>query len=61
MIKIDGSLGEGGGQIVRTAVALSAVTGEAVCIKNIRRARSKPGLAPRACSGYFGTGQDLQC
>ncbi len=47
MIEIDGSFGEGGGQIVRTAVALSAVTGKPVRIKNIRQARPKPGLAPQ--------------
>lgn len=45
MIEIDGSHGEGGGQIVRTAVALSAVTGNSVRIRNIRRGRPKPGLA----------------
>lgn len=45
MIEIDGSFGEGGGQIVRTAVALSAVTGKAVRIARIRQGRSKPGLA----------------
>jgi RNA 3'-terminal phosphate cyclase (ATP) len=45
MIEIDGSFGEGGGQIVRTAVALSAVTGKPVCITRIRQGRSKPGLA----------------
>ncbi len=45
MIEIDGSFGEGGGQIVRTAVALSAVTGKPVHITRIRQGRSKPGLA----------------
>lgn len=45
MIEIDGSLGEGGGQILRTAVAMSAVTGRAVRIKNIRAKRDNPGLA----------------
>lgn len=45
MIEVDGSRGEGGGQIVRTAVALSAVTGDAVRIRNIRKSRPKPGLA----------------
>ncbi len=45
MIEIDGSFGEGGGQIVRTAVALSAVTGEPVRITRIRQGRPKPGLA----------------
>ncbi|MDD1736779.1 MAG: RNA 3'-phosphate cyclase, partial [Methanothrix sp.] len=47
MIEIDGSYGEGGGQIVRTAVVLSAVTGKAVLIKKIRQGRPKPGLAPQ--------------
>jgi len=45
MIEIDGSFGEGGGQIVRTAVALSAVTGKPVRIARIRQGRPKPGLA----------------
>ncbi len=45
MIEIDGSFGEGGGQIVRTAVALSAVTGKSVRIRKIRQGRPKPGLA----------------
>lgn len=47
MIEIDGSSGEGGGQIVRTAVSLSAVTGRAVKIRRIREGRPKPGLAPQ--------------
>ena len=47
LIEIDGSYGEGGGQIVRTAVALSAVTGKPVRIKKIRQGRPKPGLAPQ--------------
>ncbi|MDK2892684.1 RNA 3'-terminal phosphate cyclase [Methanohalophilus sp.] len=44
MITIDGSHGEGGGQIVRTAVALSAVTGTPLKIENIRSRRKVPGL-----------------
>lgn len=44
MIDIDGSYGEGGGQILRTALTLSAVTGRSFRIANIRRNRSKPGL-----------------
>ncbi len=43
-IEIDGSYGEGGGQILRTAVALSAVTGKPCKIKNIRANRRSPGL-----------------
>ena len=44
MIKIDGSYGEGGGQILRTSLALSLVTGRAFSIHNIRAGRRKPGL-----------------
>jgi RNA 3'-terminal phosphate cyclase (ATP) len=42
---IDGSRGEGGGQILRTAMSLSAITGRALRIENIRAGRPKPGLA----------------
>ncbi len=41
---IDGSMGEGGGQILRTALALSVVTGRAFRIERIRARRKKPGL-----------------
>jgi RNA 3'-terminal phosphate cyclase (ATP) len=44
MITIDGSFGEGGGQILRSALALSLVTGKAFRIENIRAGRRKPGL-----------------
>ena len=44
MIIIDGSEGEGGGQIVRNACALSLVTGQPFRITDIRGRRSKPGL-----------------
>lgn len=44
VIEIDGSSGEGGGQILRTSLALSLVTGRPFCIKNIRTGRRKPGL-----------------
>ncbi|HWR25736.1 MAG TPA: RNA 3'-terminal phosphate cyclase [Methanosarcina sp.] len=44
MLEIDGSYGEGGGQLVRTAVALSAVTGKEIKITNIRKNRQNPGL-----------------
>ena len=43
-LTIDGSQGEGGGQILRTSLALSAVTGTPVRIVNIRARRPKPGL-----------------
>ncbi|MGO4156780.1 RNA 3'-terminal phosphate cyclase [Cupriavidus sp. YAF13] len=44
MIEIDGSYGEGGGQILRTALSLAMVTGTPVHIANVRARRSKPGL-----------------
>ena len=44
MIRIDGSKGEGGGQVLRTSLALSLVTGQPFEMVNIRAWRSKPGL-----------------
>ena len=44
MVTIDGSFGEGGGQILRTSLALSLVTGKPFSIHNIRVGRKKPGL-----------------
>lgn len=44
MIEIDGSAGEGGGQILRTALALSMCTGQPFRLHHIRAKRSKPGL-----------------
>lgn len=46
-IDIDGSLGEGGGQILRTAVSLSCVFNRPIKIANIRKNRSVPGLRPQ--------------
>lgn len=46
-IEIDGSHGEGGGQVLRTALTLSALTGRPVRLRQIRAARPKPGLAPQ--------------
>ena len=45
MIEIDGSIGEGGGQILRISCALSALTKKPCRIFNIRKNRPKPGLA----------------
>lgn len=44
MITIDGSLGEGGGQILRTSLSLSMITGQPFRIEKIRSGRRKPGL-----------------
>src|SRR2546425_13219862 len=45
MIEIDGAHGEGGGQLVRMAVALSALTATPVRVVRIRAGRPVPGLA----------------
>ena len=50
-IKIDGGWGEGGGQIIRSAVTLSAITGKPVEIENIRKNRKVPGLRPQHLLG----------
>jgi RNA 3'-terminal phosphate cyclase (ATP) len=44
MLFLDGSMGEGGGQVLRTALGLSLVTGTAFSIEKIRAGREKPGL-----------------
>lgn len=44
VLNIDGSFGEGGGQIVRSSLALALVTGRELVIENIRAKRKKPGL-----------------
>ncbi|ASJ06540.1 RNA 3'-terminal phosphate cyclase [Thermococcus pacificus] len=52
-VEIDGSYGEGGGQILRTAVALSVITGKAVRIYNIRANRPNSGLKPQHLHGIL--------
>ena len=47
MLDIDGSHGEGGGQLLRTAVALAALTGTPLRFRAIRAKRDEPGLAPQ--------------
>ena len=66
MIIIDGS--EGGGQMLRTALSMSALTGKAFRIKNIRAGRKDPGLKPQhlaciravseVCNGYAEGAED---
>lgn len=47
LIEFDGSYGEGGGQIVRTALSLSTLTQEPIKITNIRENRPNPGVKPQ--------------
>jgi RNA 3'-terminal phosphate cyclase (ATP) len=47
MITIDGSHGEGGGQIIRTSCALSLITAKPFRIYNVRAGRARPGLQPQ--------------
>ena len=47
MVEIDGSMGEGGGQIVRTALSLSLAAQRPLRLTNIRANRSRPGLRPQ--------------
>lgn len=47
LISIDGSQGEGGGQVLRTALALSSVTGQGFEITKVRARRVRPGLRPQ--------------
>lgn len=47
MLSIDGSFGEGGGQIIRSSLALSLITGKAFHVYNVRARRDKPGLKPQ--------------
>jgi len=46
-LRINGALGEGGGQIVRTAISLSCITGTPIILENIRKNRKVPGLRPQ--------------
>jgi RNA 3'-terminal phosphate cyclase (ATP) len=43
-VEIDGSMGEGGGQVLRTSLTLAVLTGRALRLENIRARRPKPGL-----------------
>jgi RNA 3'-terminal phosphate cyclase (ATP) len=47
MLTINGAYGEGGGQILRSAITLSAITGKALKVINIRANRRCPGLRPQ--------------
>ncbi len=57
MIEIDGSLGEGGGQILRTTVALAAALQKEVRINKIRAGRSEPGIKAQHLAGVRAAAQ----
>ncbi len=47
MIEVDGSIGEGGGQVLRTSLTMSVMVGDEFRIYNIRTGRKNPGLRPQ--------------
>ena len=47
MVVIDGAQGEGGGQVLRSALTLSVLTGKPFYLQNVRSRRPKPGLMPQ--------------
>jgi RNA 3'-terminal phosphate cyclase (ATP) len=53
LVRIDGSIGEGGGQILRTSLTLACMLGKPILITNIRMARKKPGLQPQHLTAVF--------
>ncbi|HVF57056.1 MAG TPA: RNA 3'-terminal phosphate cyclase [Pyrinomonadaceae bacterium] len=57
MLSIDGSFGEGGGQIIRTSLALSLVTGRAFRAYNVHARRQKPGLQRQHLTAVLAAGE----
>ena len=57
MLTIDGSYGEGGGQVIRTSLSLSAITGTPIRLTSIRAGRKKPGLAAQHLTCVRAAGQ----
>ncbi|NJN97302.1 MAG: hypothetical protein HC875_26075 [Anaerolineales bacterium] len=59
MLIINGAFGEGGGQILRTSLALSTILRRPIRIENIRAGRKNPGLAAQHFGGGARGGHDL--
>src|SRR5690349_5667631 len=57
MIEIDGSQGEGGGQMVRSSLTLSMLTGRPFLLDNIRARRKNPGLQRQHLTAVKAAGQ----
>jgi RNA 3'-terminal phosphate cyclase (ATP) len=57
VLQIDGSYGEGGGQILRSLLALSMITGQPFTIKRIRAGRKKPGLMRQHLTAVHAAGE----
>ena len=55
---VDGALGEGGGQVLRTALTMSLATGKPFRIENIRANRPKPGLLRQHLTAVQGGSRD---
>jgi len=60
MITVDGAQGEGGGQVLRSSLALAILTGNPVHIQRIRANRRSPGLAPQHLAGVLAAAQISQ-
>ncbi len=60
-IHIDGSQGEGGGQVLRSSLALSLVTGKPFTIDHIRAKRAKPGLMRQHLTAVRAAAEVGQC
>lgn len=60
MIEIDGTFGEGGGQILRSSLVLSVLTGQPLHIRHIRARRDTPGLRPQHLAAVLAMGKISQ-
>jgi RNA 3'-terminal phosphate cyclase (ATP) len=57
VLRVDGALGEGGGQVLRTALALSAIRGIPMEVHSIRARRKNPGLQPQHLTALTALGE----